>query len=145
MVRTAASLHLMHESLVSWVSPCWNWGCGLETTFLYLLLLSGCRGPRSPRPHRAPSSTVIPTRGYQEGTPFWHRRIHGAKPGRHPRPWTLKKLPLLLGSTSNWFLALGPTMLTLVNAWGPYGTSIENKKSKKMRWEIKIRDFNVVS
>ena len=70
VVRTAVSLHLMHESLVSWVSPCWNWVCGLETTFLYLLLLSGCRGPRPPRLHRAASSTVIPTRGYQEGTPF---------------------------------------------------------------------------
>jgi len=34
VARTAASPHLMHGSLVSWVSPCWNGGCGLETTFL---------------------------------------------------------------------------------------------------------------
>ena len=29
------------------------------------------------------------------------------------RPWTLKKIPLLLCSTLSGFLALGPTMLTL--------------------------------
>jgi len=47
MVRTTVSLHLMHESLVSWVSPFWYWGCGLKTTFLYLLLLSGVPRPEA--------------------------------------------------------------------------------------------------
>jgi len=36
VVCTAASLHLMHKSFVSRVSPFWYWGCGLRTTFLYL-------------------------------------------------------------------------------------------------------------
>ena len=54
VVRTAASLHLMYRSFVSWVSPFWYWGCGLRTTFLYLLLLSGM-----PRPE---ASTPLPCR-----------------------------------------------------------------------------------
>jgi len=57
--------------------------------FIYYYCL-GYRGPRPLRPYRAvsycvASSTVTPTCGYQEGTPFWHRHIPGAKPGRHSR------------------------------------------------------------
>ena len=54
VVCTVAFLHLMHGSLVSWVSPCWNRGCGLKTTSLYLSLLSGV-----PRPE---ASTPLPCR-----------------------------------------------------------------------------------
>jgi len=107
-------------------------GCGLKTTYLYILLLS-----EVPRPE---ASTPLPGRlllchllhGYhypwdQEGTPLWLRPIHGAEPGRHPRPVNARdhrpqRNSLLSCSTSSGFLARGPTVLTLVNARGPYGT-----------------------
>jgi len=70
MARTAAFPRLMHRSLVSWVSPYWNWGCGLETTFLVYYHCLGYRGTRPPRLYRAASycaasSTVIPIRRYR--------------------------------------------------------------------------------
>ena len=86
VVRTVASLYLMHGSLVSWVSPCWNWGCGLKTTSLYLLLLCGVPRPEASTPLPCRLLHSLPYRGYQDGTPFWHRCIRGVKPGRHPRP-----------------------------------------------------------
>ena len=91
VVRIAASLHIMHRSFVSWVSPFWCWGCGLKTTFLYLLLLSGM-----PRPE---ASTPLPCRlllcRLLHGYPWPAKlpeRLYYAKPGRRPRPWTLKTL-----------------------------------------------------
>jgi len=139
VVRTAASLRLMHGSLMSWVSPRWNWGCGLETTFLicYYCLGVEARGLHAPI---VPPPTVPPPprsslplgikRGHPSGigafmvsTPGDTRGRSTFKVGQRPRPWTLTKLPLLLCSTSGGFLALGPTMLTLVNARGPYGTA----------------------
>jgi len=69
VARTAASPHLMHGSLVSWVSPYWNWGCGLEATFLVYHYCVGCRGPRPPRPYHVASSMVTPTSGYLGGHP----------------------------------------------------------------------------
>jgi len=54
VVRAAASLHLMHRSFVSRVSPFWYSGCGLRTTFLYLLLLSGMPRPEASMPLPCP-------------------------------------------------------------------------------------------
>ena len=68
VVSTVASLHLMHRSYLSWVSPFWYWGCGLKTTFLYLLLLSGVPSPEA--------STPLPCRL------LLCRLLHG-----YPYPW----------------------------------------------------------
>jgi len=137
VVCTVASLHLMYGSLLSWVSPFWYWGCGLKTISLYLLLLSGV-----PRPE---ASTPLPCRllpcrllhGYHDpwvsggdiflayktaSNAFIMLILEALEAGQRLRSWTLKKLPLLLCSTSSGFLALGSIMLTLVNARGPYGT-----------------------
>ena len=54
VVCTAASLHLMHRSFVSRVSPFKYWGCGLRTTFLYLLLLYGMSRPEVSTPLPCP-------------------------------------------------------------------------------------------
>jgi len=54
VVHAAASLHLMHRSFVSRVSPFWYWGCGLRSTFLYLLLLFGMPRPEASTPLPCP-------------------------------------------------------------------------------------------
>jgi len=132
VVRTATFLHLMHGSLMRWVSPCWNRGCGLKTTSLYLSLLSGVPRPEASIPLPPPPRLSLPEGIRREHLPGLQnslKRLYHADPGdaqdrstpeagQLPRPWTLKKLPLLLCSTSSGFLTLGPIMLTLVNARG---------------------------
>jgi len=96
MARTVASPCLMHRSFMSWVSPCWNWGCGLETTFRACYHCLGYRGTRPPCPYYvasycAASSTIVPIRGYRG----WHhsstctllvRNQSTPEAGQHPKP-----------------------------------------------------------
>jgi len=133
VARTVAFPHLMYGSLVSWVSPYWNWGCGLKTTSLYLLLLFGVLRPKASTPLSCRLLRSYPYPWVSGGNTFLAYKtasnafimliLETPEAGQRPRSWTLKKLPLLLCSTSNGFLAPGSTMLTLVNARGPYGTA----------------------
>ena len=112
VVRTVASLHLMHKSLMSWVSPCWNWGCGLETTFLYLSLLSGCRGPRPLSPTVPPPTMPPPPRsslpvGIKRGHPsgisaFMVLNLGDTRGQSTPEAVDLKETPTLALQYFQW-------------------------------------------
>ena len=102
VVRIVASLHLMHGSLVSWVSSFWYWGCGLKTKFFYLLLLSGVPRPKAsmpllcrllhgyPYPWVSGGDTSLTCQASQAPLLCWAWTTPEA--GQRPRPWTLKKL-----------------------------------------------------
>ena len=123
-----------------------------EPPFLTYYYCWGYWGPRPPCPYRVASyraafycvvsycvasSTVILARGYQEGTLPWPaklpERLYYSEPERRPRPVNprgrstleavdLKETPSCPAVLHNKSFSRGPTMLTLVNAQGPYGT-----------------------
>jgi len=113
VARTAASPRLMHRYTVSWVSPCWDWGCGLETTFLVYYYSSGYRGPRPPRPTVPPPTVPPPPRSFLPvGIGEWHHSdmsTSWSEADQRPRPDQPPFLPHCAPDGSH-------HVLTLVNA-----------------------------
>ena len=52
VAHTVAFPRLMHRYSASWVSPCWYWGCGLETIFLFYYYSVGVPEASTPLPCR---------------------------------------------------------------------------------------------
>jgi len=113
-------------------------GCGLRTTFLYLFTTVWDAEARGPHALTMSPPIVLPPprlslfvgirREHVPGLQKHLKRLYHADPrdareaGQRPRLWTLTKTPSCPVVLSNGFLSWGPTMLTLVNARGPYDT-----------------------
>ena len=149
VVRIVASLHLMHESLVSLVSPFWYWGCGFENHLsLSIITVWSVEARGLHAPTVAPSTVSPPPwlslpvgirRGYFPGLPnftgaFIMMSLGDARGQTTPEAVDLKETPSCPVVLSSGSLSRGPTMLTLVNARGPYGT--QAPQSRVDNWFI---------
>jgi len=117
-----------------------------KTTFLYLLLLSGVLRPEASTPLlcrlllwclllcRLPHGYPLPLgirRGHFPGLPnfpgaFFMLSLGDARGWSMPEVVDLKETPSCHAVLSSGSLSRCPTMLTLVNARGPYGTVLHD-------------------
>jgi len=91
VARTAAFPRLMHRYSASWASPCWYWGCGLETTSLFYYYSFGVPRPEASTPLSCrlllvppPPRSLPPV-----GIGGWHHptvSTSWSEPSQRPRP-----------------------------------------------------------
>ena len=126
-VRTPHAQILRESSLFLLVLGVWFENhLSFSFTTIWDVEARGPHAPTMPPPSVPPpprlSLPVGITRGHFHSLSKRPKRLYHAEAGQRPRLWTLKKTPTCPAVLSNGFLSRGPTMLTLVNAWGPYGT-----------------------